>query len=210
VTTLKPASPDWIALIAVGGTVGLHLALQADAPNPWFIIGACLFWAAFIVVRASQDRGVFRRWGFRADNLLQASAIPAGVFIAGAVGFATWAALHGTLRFPWQTALLFLVYPVWGVIQQFLTLAIVVGNLELAPRLGRQRPLLVVIGAALFAAVHAYDGWLAAATFCLELLVVPLYLAYRNLWPLGVLHGWLGGLFYLWVMGRDMWAENFG
>ena len=48
------------------------------------------------------------------------------------------------------------------------------------------------------------------ATFVLELLIVPLYLWQRNLWPLGVLHGWLGGLFYLWVENRDLWVERFG
>jgi len=41
-------------------------------------------------------------------------------------------------------------------------------------------------------------------------LIIPLYFRYRNLWPLGVLHGWLGAFFYLWVLGRDMWVENFG
>ena len=24
------------------------------------------------------------------------------------------------------------------------------------------------------------------------------------------LYGWLGALFYLWVLDRDLWAENFG
>ena len=51
---------------------------------------------------------------------------------------------------------------------------------------------------------------LVVATFLLELAIVPLFLLYRNLWPLGLLHGWLGGLFYLWVEGRDLWVERFG
>jgi uncharacterized protein len=70
--------------------------------------------------------------------------------------------------------------------------------------------LLTLIGATLFSAVHAPDVWVMAATFALELAVAPLFLRYRNLWPLGVLHGWAGVLFYLWGTGRDMWAENFG
>ena len=51
---------------------------------------------------------------------------------------------------------------------------------------------------------------LVVATFVLELVIVPLYLWQRNLWPLGVLHGWLGGLFYLWVENRDLWVERLG
>jgi hypothetical protein len=48
------------------------------------------------------------------------------------------------------------------------------------------------------------------ATFGLGLVYIPLYLRYRNLWPLGFYHGWLGTLFYLWVLGRDPWVETFG
>ena len=48
------------------------------------------------------------------------------------------------------------------------------------------------------------------ATFLLELLVIPLYLWQRNLWPLGLLHGWLAAMFYLWVLDRDLWAEYIG
>jgi hypothetical protein len=61
-----------------------------------------------------------------------------------------------------------------------------------------------------FGLVHALNFRLVAATFLLELLIVPLYLKHRNLWPLAVLHGWLGGLFYLWVEDRDLWVERFG
>jgi hypothetical protein len=204
------ASPDWPALIGAAGTVVLHLVLQANGPNPFFIAGACLFWTAFVVVRVCQDRGILRRWGFRADNLARASAVPAALLIVVASAFAVYAGPHGTLRFPPHAAWLLLLYPAWGLVQQFLVLAVVVGNLEQVPVLARRKGWLVVLGAALFASVHAYDGWLVAGTFFLELVLVPLYLRYRNLWPLGVLHGWLGALFYLWILGRDMWVENFG
>jgi membrane protease YdiL (CAAX protease family) len=51
---------------------------------------------------------------------------------------------------------------------------------------------------------------LMLTTFGLGLVYIPLYLRYRNLWPLGLYHGWLGTLFYLWVLGRDPWVETFG
>jgi hypothetical protein len=205
-----PPSPDWAALVGVVVTVVLHFVLQRAGANPFFIAGACLVWATFVVYRARQDRTVFRRWGFRGDNLPQASAIPAALFAAVALGFGLYAAQHGTLQFPGHLPLLFVLYPIWGLIQQFLVLGVVVSNLELLPGLIHRQAFLVLIVAALFAAVHAYDVLLAAGTFLLELVTVPLYLQYRNLWPLGVLHGWLGALFYLWVLGRDLLVENFG
>jgi hypothetical protein len=206
----RQSGPDLVALAGVAVTVGLHLTLQARGPNPAFIFGACLGWAVFVAVRARRDRGALRRWGFRADNLARASIVPAALLAAGALGLAAWGYCHGTLRFPAHAAPLLLLYPIWGVAQQFLTLGLAVQNLELLPAVGRRKAALVLLGAALFAVVHAPDIWVMAATFLLELAVIPLFLRHRNLWPLGVMHGWLGGLFYLWGLGRDLWAENFG
>ena len=38
----------------------------------------------------------------------------------------------------------------------------------------------------------------------------PLYLRDRTVLPLGVAHGALGALFYVWVLDRDPYAEIFG
>jgi hypothetical protein len=206
----EPSRPDWFALGGVIVTIALHWILQWGGPNPSFIAGACLFWAGFVVVRARQQPGAFRAWGFRADNLAAASVLPALVFVLTAAAFAAYARSQGHFRFPLHQLPLFLLYPVWGVIQQFLALGIVVNNLERIDSLGARPVLLALIAAAIFGAVHADDLRLAVGTFALELLLVTLYRRDRNLWPLGVLHGWVGGLFYLWVLNRDLWAENFG
>jgi len=218
------APPDRLALAGAAVTAVLSFTPIADAPGSVFIAGACLFWAAFVLVRARQDRDAFRGWGFRADNLWQASLLPALVFIAGAAGLAGFAWLRGTFRFPAHGLPLFLVYPAWGLVQQFLLLGVVVGNLERIDGLRQRKALIVLIVALLFGLLHAFNVRLvagtffleltnvrlAAATFFLELAIVPMYLQHRNLWPLGVLHGWLGGLFYLWVENRDLWIERFG
>lgn len=207
--TAAPGRPDWVALIGAAVTVALHLVLQARRPNIFFIGGACLFWAGFVAVRARRDRGAFRRWGFRTDNLAAASVAPAALFVLIAAGCGVYAHFRGTLYVPPHLPAMLLLYPVWGVIQQFLSLGVVVGNLELIPALGRRRAVLTLLGAALFAVVHVNNLRVVPATFLLELAVLPLYFRYRNLWPLGVLHGWAGALFYLWVLDRDLWVENF-
>jgi hypothetical protein len=202
--------PDRLALVGAAVTAVLSFTQLADAPGSVFIIGACLFWAVFVAGRAWQGPGVFRAWGFRADNLLVASVLPAGVFVAGAGCLAILGFRQGTFRFPAHALPLFLVYPVWGVIQQFLMLGVVASNLERIDGLGRRKVLIVLIVALIFGLIHIFNLRLVVATFVLELLIVPLYLWQRNLWPLGVLHGWLGGLFYLWVENRDLWVERFG
>lgn len=203
-------TPDWLAVSGVVVTIALHLALQWKGPNPIFIAGACLFWSVFIAYRAYGDKHAFCRWGFRRDNLGRASVVPAALLATGAVVLGAYAWYQERFWLAPHVLLLFALYPLWGVTQQFLALGIAVQNLELVPVLGNRRWLLTGIGAALFGAVHAPDLWLVAGTFLLELILVPVYLRYRNLWPLGIVHGWLGVLFYAWGLGRDLFAENFG
>jgi hypothetical protein len=203
-------APDWLALFAAAATAAVHFAVGSGRPLSFvFIAAACLFWAVFIAVRARQNKNALRAWGFRADNLAQAAALPAAIFVLAATGFAVYAGRCGTFRWPSHWLLLFLVYPVWGVIQQFLMLGVVVSNLERIRGLGRHKTLIVVPAAALFGLLHVYDSRLAVATFLLELVIIPLYMRQRNLWPLGALHGWLGALFYLWVLNRDLLSEVF-
>jgi hypothetical protein len=205
----RQATADWFALVGIVVTVALHLALQSQKPNPVFIACACLFWGAFVVAKGVLRPGVFREWGFRADNLMRASAFPAALFAAAALALAAYAWWHGSFWLPPHAAWLFLLYPVWGLAQQFLALGVAVQNLELVPAVRQRRWLLALLGAALFGAVHAPDWWVVVATFLLELVLVPVFLHWRNLWPLGVLHGWLGVLFYHWALGRDVLAEGF-
>jgi hypothetical protein len=188
----------------------LNLILPSGWPTAGFIVASCIFWVAFVITRARRNRTVLRDWGFRTDNFVGPGTASAVVFALAATVFAAYAHLHGTLRFPPHTLLLLLLYPIYGVVQQFLALAVVVDNLERVRAFRRRRWLVVPFGAALFGAAHAFDVRLVAATFLLELVVIPLYLWRRNLWAYGVLHGWVGALFWLWVLGRDQWAENFG
>ncbi len=203
---------DRIALTAVGATIAIHLAIKgvSDQPSGPFIAGACLFWVAFVAIRARQDRNAFREWGFRKENLWSTAAACAVLFCVGAAAMALYAAIRGGLTFPIHTLALFLIYPIWGLIQQFLVLGIVVRNLERVVALGR-RPWLIVVGTALlFGLIHVYDWRLAAATCVFELAAIPIYMRYCNLWPIGIVQGWLGALFYVWVLHEDLWRETLG
>jgi hypothetical protein len=202
--------PDRLALAGAAATAAINVAVPAGWPTAAFIAAACAFWAAYVLVRARRDPDALRGWGFRSDNLAGPAAASAVVSVLGAAVFAGYARLHGTLRVPAHAWVLLLAYPVYGVTQQFLALAVVVGNLERVRWLRGRRGPVVVLGAAVFGLAHSFDPRLAAATFALELVMIPLYLWRRNLWAYGVLHGWLGALFWLWVLGRDPWAEALG
>jgi len=201
---------DRIALVGAMATGVVHLLTSSEGVNPYFIAGACVFWVSFVIVRARSDRSVLREWGFRVDNLREASVIPVLFFLGCAAGLAVYAVAKGHFNFPAHGVLLLLLYPLWGTIQQFLVLGVVVGNLEKVRGLGANKPLLILAGALVFGAVHLPDLPSTAGTTVLAFAYVPLFLRHRNVWPLGIVHGWLGSLFYLWALNDDPWLRTFG
>ncbi len=201
---------DRLALAGAAATAALHFLTFSEGVNPYFIVGACVFWVSFVVVRVRRRAGILREWGFRLDNLREASVVPLLFFAGTASVLAVYALVQGHFRFPLHGVLLLLLYPVWGTIQQFLVLGVVVGNLEKIPILGENRLLLVLMGAIVFGAVHLPNLLLTAGTTVLALVYVPVFLRHRNVWPLGLVHGWLGSLFYLWALNQDPWLRTFG
>jgi len=171
-----------------------------------FIIAATAFWVGYVIVRWWRDPGALRRWGFGTENLGPASAAAGGVFVLGSAGMLAWAALWGggVRPVPWGHVLPVLVlYPAWGLVQQFLLDALVARNLLrwLSP------VAVVVLTAGLFGMVHLPAWTLVSLSFAVALAWVPIYLRWRNLWPLGVCHGWLGAVTYFVILHRDPWAE---
>ena len=93
--------------------------------------------------------------------------------------------------------------------QQFLVQALGVANLmTLFPRQGWM--VAMPVGIVLFAIIHFPHGLLMIVAGVMAGLFIPCYLRDRNLWPLGLYHGWLGTFFYLWVLGKDPWVSVFG
>lgn len=58
--------------------------------------------------------------------------------------------------------------------------------------------------------MHYPYYWLMIGTTILALLYGFIYLLSRNIFVMGVFHGWLGALFFYTVVGRDPFAEIFG
>jgi hypothetical protein len=143
------------------------------------------------------------------DNLVQASRVPLAITCLGAFAMAAWAIARQTFWFPAHNVWLFLLYPIWAIAQQYLALGVLTLNLAERTKGPARQALVVLLVATIFGLLHWPDRPVMIATFFLELLVVPLFLRTPNLWPLGAMHGWLGAMFYCWVLGRDLFSENF-
>jgi hypothetical protein len=201
-----PGSRRWFEVAAVVATGLLFLLFRYLGLQGVFVPLAASFWTGLVWHHARRDPSVLRTWGFRLDTLWPAFQATTAFSLPVAGVMALAGATRGRLSFPPHAWILMAMYPIWGVVQQFLVQALLVRNLEGSlPRYG-----LLLVGSSLFAVVHVPETPLMLATFGLGLVYIPLYLRYRNLWPLGFYHGWLGTLFYLWVLGRDPWVETFG
>jgi len=195
---------------AVIATALLHPLFVAVLHQRAVFIGLALGgWVWYCSARVRREQDALRKWGLRRAGLAPALAVTS---LFGAAALATMgviAAARHALVFRWQMLLLLALYPVWGMVQQLLVQGIFVRTV--AAMGAGLWPKLVATGLAalLFGVVHLPDMRLAAATCFLGAALTLIYLRWRNLWPLGLCHGWLGVFFYYWVLGRDPWDEMF-
>ncbi len=201
---------SWLEFGAVLSTGLLFLGFVSVGAKGLFIGLASLSWVGYIFCRGQQDSTLWVRWGFHVENLRAAFFWPTMIFVIGVVLMACYGMANGRMFWPEHIFVLLLLYPLWGILQQFLVQALGVANLiTLFPKQGWIVAL--PVGVVLFSLVHYPDGWLLmGATGIMACVFIPCYLRDRNLWPLGLYHGWLGTFFYLWVLGRDPWLEIFG
>lgn len=172
----------------------------------FYIIAAILGWSVYIYFRVKNTSGLWEKWGFSTKNLSSAFCTCLGFTFVAIIAMAVVGYSKGFLSFSWNMLPLLLLYPIWGFIQQFLMQALVSGNLE---TLGWSKWAIIPFSGLLFGMVHLPFPVLSAATFLMGMAFTWIYLKWKNLWPLGLFHGWLGVILYFWVLGRDPWAEVF-
>ena len=195
-----------IEVSAVLLTVILHFGCYGvTALRPWFVAAVMLGWGGYVTVRLRRDPTVKAQWGLSRTNLgrsARALSLPTLAVISGMAAFGAW---QGSLAVSLELLLLVVLYPAWGVAQQFLLQSIFADNLK---KLGplQDRPWLVTLSVSmLFGAIHWPYPALMVATAVMGLVFTPLFFRHRQIWTLGVLHGVLGGLFYCWVLGQEAW-----
>ena len=208
---LRPrAQVDARALGELGAVVltgvGHLVASEADLSNvyiPVVIAG----WGGYVGYRAATEPGYLADLGFTGETLGRAVRAVGFLSAGAALGMGVYGAANGSLRVEPEMLPLLVLYPAWGLTQQMLVQGYVTRHLSEA---GLPALAVVPITAVTFGSVHVPNWPLTAATTAMGGAFAPLYLRDRNLWPLGVAHGALGALFYVWVLDRDPWAEIFG
>ena len=168
-----------------------------------FIVVTILAWSTYFALRIRQGPDSRREYGLTTDGLRSSAIATLVVFLIGGAICMAYALSRGRLVLVPSMLIVALLYPIWGLLQQLLVQTMVVRNL--APHISR--PVVVVVAAILFGAVHLPDPTLTVVTAVLGGALTLIFMRWRNIWPLGVCHGWLGVLFYYWVLHRDPWLE---
>lgn len=198
----------WLEIAAVLAT-GLLKYVLMDWLNfrAFYIAAACIFWSVYIYKRYQADKFILQHWGFRKDNLWQSFLflLPFGLVMVAAI---VWYGIsYNAIFLNWHVIPVFVFYPAWGIIQQFLMVALVAGNLQAIKRVKLRKSQLFLLTSLVFAWVHYPSLPLMVFTFFMELVFLVAYFKWRNLWALGLYHGWVASLLLFFVLGRDLWNE---
>ena len=175
-----------------------------------YILIACLFWFGYIFMRQKKNPQILAYWGLSRVNfrrtfleLLPIALLCISIFIF--IGNRM-----NTNILNWNILPLLLIYPIWGIIQQFIIIGLIGKNLNDLESIHLPKIIIIGITALLFAVVHFPFLLLVIGTFFLAILYTALYLNQRNLIVLGIYHGWLGAFFFYTLLERDPYLEVFG
>jgi hypothetical protein len=173
----------------------------------WYVTIACLLWIVYILYRIKTNPGAPAYWGFRKQGFRSSLRWIGPVSVIALGGSIAFGIVRGTLVFNWHIFPIMILYPLWGTIQQFLIIGLIARNMEDWEGGRAGKALIVVVSSMVFSIVHFPSIPLVVATALLAIGYTILYLQHRNLWILGLFHGWLGCFFYFFVLGRDPWLE---
>jgi len=175
-----------------------------------FVTIAMISWITYIIYRSKKQPAILKYWGFRTDNFKSVlkRVLPFGllaVIIFIGAGF-----YQRSINITWHIIPILILYPLWGTIQQFLLIALTAGNLQDLKGQKLDKGVIIFLSALLFGFIHYPYTWLMIATFLLALFYGWIFLKERNIYVLGLFHGWLGGIFYYTILERDPFLEMFG
>lgn len=175
-----------------------------------FIAAALIGWALYVALSVRRDSSLISAWGLSRQGLAGAAIASGSVSGVGLLALGAVAVAQGSFRLHWHMLPLLVLYPAWGLAQQFIVQAVFVRPLCMGPRPLVPPCMVTGLAASLFGVVHLPNVTLTAVTFLLGLGFTPIYIRWRNLWPLAIFHGWLGVACYFWLLQRDPWVEVLG
>jgi len=165
------------------------------------------FWIVYLFIRVCKEEGIGKEWGFTCKKFKPAmkwAGIVGGILICG---FITYGLVVNHTKFSRNILISVVVYPVWGLAQQFLFISLIAGNLKNFQRIKFNEFQIVAFTSILFCFVHFPNPCLMIPTFFMAIFFAMMFLKYKNIYPLAIFHGVVGAVFYYFVLNEDPLAE---
>jgi hypothetical protein len=203
----KKNSQLWFEIAAVFLTgSGKFIFFEILNLQFWYIMIVSFFWLGYLVFNLMKNKERITYWGFKKDGFCESLMLILPLASIALAIIITYGALAGSMLLNWHIFPSLLLYPLWGLAQQYIILALVAGNLQEIKSPKIPKFVILLCTATLFCLVHYPNYMLMGGTFILAIVYTIVYLRFRNLWVLGIVHGWLGSFFYYFVLGKDAWA----
>lgn len=173
----------------------------------FYVVAACIFWVIYVYREYKRNPGVHKSWGFQKAWLRSSFyfLLPVAlIFFTGIILYGIFNHIH---FFNWHIIPVLVLYPVWGIIQQFMMVGLVAGNLKKLTDVKITDSQIILFTSFLFALVHFPSIPLMGYAFFIEIIFIKAYLRWPNLWTLGLYHGWISTFFIYFVLERDLWSE---
>ncbi|MEJ2132101.1 MAG: hypothetical protein P8Y95_10890 [Gammaproteobacteria bacterium] len=190
-----------LALIVLAGAGHVTAELTfSESTALIYSAGVAVAFLGYLFWRALRTEGVLRSWGMRRDNFWPALRAQLIFVIFGAMALTGIAAVMGSLALPSTFWLVLVLYPVWGIAQQFALQNLIARNLAGV----LSSPLAIaVVASMLFGLSHFPRIDLMLLTLGAVVYFTLIYRRLPNLWAVGIAHGILGALAVYLVVDED-------
>ncbi|TLX72247.1 hypothetical protein E9993_18195 [Labilibacter sediminis] len=169
-----------------------------------YIVSVSIFWIGYILFR-KRTRNEYKI--FKLHNFKHSLIILLPIILLNGLACAFYAYNNNTFYISWHILLVFLLYPLWAVIQQFIMLEVILMNLIVFFNGKANNTILVFIVSTLFGIVHYPNTFLMIYAFGLELILASVFLKWRDIWAIGITHGWIATFLLYYVFERNLWSE---
>ena len=174
-----------------------------------YIVIICLFWITYVYLKYKSDHSVLKQWGIQRQNFKQSFLFILPFALICITGIGIYGYLSRAYTLNWHILPIFMLYPLWGLIQQFMITGIISGNLKAIGKSRLKNYQVILITSLLFSSVHYPSAFLMSFTFIMQWVFTSAFLRWKNIWVLGLYHGWIATLLLFYVQGRDLWIELF-
>lgn len=201
----RPAQNIWelLAIIAVGlGHVSLEF-LVSEKIAGYFSVFAVILFAIYIVWRIFQNKNILSGWGFTLRNIKNSFKPYLQFLIIGTLALFGVAILRDSLVINLGFIFSLVLYPLWGIAQQFVLQNFVANNLR---QYFKSETVFIFCVSLLFSVSHYPRILLAGFVMLAGIFITYIYERYPNIWLAGIVHGFLATFVFYWILDLDIFT----